>query len=136
MGGGEDENKSNSDNKPAPAPSTKGFAKSAVDGANAFLAGLERSTEGIRKPFSSSMKTVGEQSSKITEKIQYTYKRRHEFAPEIIGGSAVLGGAVFGLRRGRIAAVIGAAATGGAAYAIVYDQINLDNVPDIVFGRK
>ena len=58
------------------------------------------------------------------------YQRRHEFAPQIIGGSAVLGGGFFYLRRGRIAGLLGATACGGASYAFVYDQLVLDNVPD------
>jgi hypothetical protein len=113
-------------------PSLKSFTKATVDTANAALAGLERAT----RPITSSMKTIGETTESISEKMQYTFQRRHEFAPEIIGGSVFAGGAIMTLRRGRLAGIIGAAASGGAAYAIVYDQINFEHVPDILFGRK
>jgi hypothetical protein len=116
--------------------SLRSVVKATVDAANTALASLEQASKGVRQPVSSSLKTLGEQSSTVGEKFKYGYVRRHEFAPQLIGGSAVLGGSMMALRRGRIAGLVGAVATGGLAYAVVYDQFKMDNVPDILFGRK
>jgi hypothetical protein len=114
----------------------RSIVKTTVDSTNTALASLEQASKGVLQPVKSSLKTLGEQSSTVGETVKYTYQRRHEFAPHLIGGSAVLGGGIMALRRGRIAGLVGAVATGGLAYAAVYDQINMDNVPDIIFGRK
>jgi hypothetical protein len=114
----------------------RSVVKATVDTANTALASLEQASKGVRQPVGSSLKTLGEQSSIVGEKFKYGYQRRHEFAPQLIGGSAVLGGGMMALRRGRIAGLVGAVATGGLAYAVVYDQVNMEMVPDYIFGRK
>lgn len=106
--------------------------KAFVSGANALLV----SAESAAKPLGSAVETVKIQSMAAKDRVIYTYKRRHEFPLEIIGGSAVLGGGLGLIRRGRLAAILGAAASGGAAYAIVYDEIKLEELPDIFFGKK
>jgi hypothetical protein len=120
--------------KPSENP-LRSVVKATVDTVNTALARLEQASKGVLQPVGSSLKTLGEQSSIAGEKLKYTYQRRHEFAPQLIGGSTVLGG-MMALRSGRIAGLVGAVATGGLAYAVVYDQINMNNVPDILFGRK
>lgn len=110
--------------------------KAAVSAANSTLTTLEQSTEGARKSTANVFETVAAQSSVVTDTAKNTYNRRHEFAPELIGGSALLGGGFMALRRGRIAGVLGAAVAAGAAYAVVYDEINLERVPDLIFGKK
>lgn len=64
------------------------------------------------------------------------FRRRKEFAPHIIGSSAILGGSAVALRRGRIAGIFGASAAGAAAYGVVYDEISFDKVPDMIFGKN
>jgi hypothetical protein len=110
--------------------------KATVQATNNALASVQETTKGIRKPVESTFNIVSEKSVMVGEQLTYTFNRRHEFAPQLIGGSAVVGAAIMGLRRGRIAAVVGGVATGGMAYATVYDQINLDHVPDWIFGGK
>jgi hypothetical protein len=106
--------------------------KSLVSAANTVLGSVEE----IAKPVGSALETVKTQSVVVKDSAVYTYQRRHEFPLEIIGGSALLGGGVSLVRRGKIAGVLGAAAVGGAAYAVVYDQINLQELPDMLFGKK
>jgi len=106
--------------------------KAFVSGANSVLGTIENAA----KPVGSAAEAVKTQSIAAKDAIVYTYQRRHEFPVEIIGGSAVLGGGLGLLRRGRIAGLIGAVASGGAAYAIVYDEIKLEELPDLFFGKK
>lgn len=63
-------------------------------------------------------------------------RRRKEFAPHIISSSAILAGGFAAMRRGRIAGILGASAAGAVAYGVVYDEIIVDKVPDMIFGRK
>jgi hypothetical protein len=97
---------------------------------------VEQATGGVRKPATSAWQTVTTQASVVPDSAKSIYNRRHEFAPELIGGSVVLGGGIMALSRGRIAGVLGAAVAGGAAYAVVYDEISLQGVPDMIFGKK
>jgi hypothetical protein len=106
--------------------------KAFVSGANSILGAVENAA----KPFGAAVEAVTTQSIAAKDTIIYTYNRRHEFPLEIVGGSAALGGGLGWLRRGRIAGVLGATASGGAAYAIVYDKINVKELPDILFGKK
>ncbi len=106
--------------------------KQFVSATNSLLGGLEE----VSKPFGSAWETTKAQSMVAKDSAIYTYQRRHEFSLEIIGGSAVLGGGIGLLRRGRLAGVLAAAACGGAAYAVVYDEIKLQELPDILFGKK
>eukprot|EP00934_Nitzschia_sp_Nitz4_P003144 Nitzschia sp. Nitz4//scaffold22_size323478//316910//317281//NITZ4_000597-RA/size323478-processed-gene-0.431-mRNA-1//1//CDS//3329543207//3134//frame0 len=94
------------------------------------------SLEEVTKPIGSSWEYVKEQSSVVTDAAVTGYQRRHEFPLEIIGASAALGGGTMWLRNGRISGVLGAAVFGGAAYAVVYDEIKLEELPDMVFGKK
>jgi len=106
--------------------------KQLISATNTVLSGLE----SVAKPVGAAWGTVKTQSVVVKDSAVYTYKRRHEFPLEIIGGSALLGGGVGLLRRGRIAGLVGAAAFGGAAYAVVYDEIKLEELPDMLFGKK
>jgi hypothetical protein len=122
--------------KPTPEETIRSGIKTAVAAANNFLGSVETMTAGVKQPVESTWETVKTQSKSLADSTVYTYQRRREFAPQIIGGSAVIGGGIVALRRGRIAGVLGAAAAGGAAYAIVYDEINLETIPDYIFGKK
>ena len=106
--------------------------RSLVSVTNTVLGGLEDAA----RPVGSAFDTVKTQLVVVKDSAVYTYKRRHEFPLEIIGGSALLGGGSMLLHRGKIAGVLGAAAFGGAAYAVVYDEINLQELPDTIFGKK
>lgn len=112
------------------------YIKEAVQATNRALASVESFTEEARQPFKQGFKVARELASKLGEQASYTYQRRHEFAPEIIGGSTIVGAGVLGMSRGRVGAIIGAAGGYGVSYAIVYDQFNMQDVPDIIFGKK
>ena len=79
-------------NDKSPQESFRSGVKAIVNAVNGGLASLEQTSQGIRKPVASTWATVSTQATALSEKATYTYQRRHEFAPEIIGGSAVLGG--------------------------------------------
>mmetsp|Transcript_125912 Transcript_125912/g.187947 ORF Transcript_125912/g.187947 Transcript_125912/m.187947 type:complete len:130 (+) Transcript_125912:81-470(+) len=123
-------------NDKSPQETFRAGVKAAVEAVNSGLASIEKTTESIRIPAASTWSNMSTQASALSEKATYTYQRRHEFAPEIVGGSAFLGGGIMALRRGRVAGVLSAAIAGGAAYAVVYDEINFDQVPDMIFGKK
>lgn len=125
-------------NKPQKSPEEtfRSGVKSLVSGINSGLATLQSASEGIRKPAMSAWSTASKEATYISNQATYTYQRRHEYAPEIIGGSAVLGGGLAALRRGRLAGVLGAAMAGSAAYLVVYDEIKFDHVPELIFGKK
>jgi hypothetical protein len=123
-------------NDKSPQDAFRSGVKATVEAVNSGLASLEQTTESFRRPAASSWSSISTQASALSEKSTYTYQRRHEFAPEIIGGSAFLGGGIMALRRGRVAGALSAVIAGGAAYAVVYDEINFDRVPDMIFGKK
>ena len=110
--------------------------KMVVGAVNNTLAGLEQVTEGVRKPTKATLHSMTTNASIAGKLTKDLYNKRNEFAPQLIGGSAVLGGGIMVLRRGRIAGVVGATAAAGVAYGVVYDQFSLESVPDIVFGKK
>lgn len=106
--------------------------KQFVAATNTLLGALEETS----KPVGAAWETVKVQSTAAKDSAIYAYQRRHEFPLEIIGGSAALGGGIALWRRGRLAGVLSAAVCGGAAYAVVYDEIKLQEIPDMLFGKK
>ena len=103
-----------------------------VNGINSGLATLQKTTQPIKSVWSS----ASTQASEISEHAHHLYQRRHEFAPEIIGGSAVVGGGIAALRRGRVAGVLGAAVSGALAYGVVYDELKFDQVPEMISSLR
>ena len=115
----------------------KSSVKSGVEGTNQLLAILEEKTMSIRAPIVEGMKTAEVEGNKVAKKMWYVYERRHEYGPQIVGGSAVAMGALTSFRRrSPIASLVSAVVTGGLAYAIVYEPIPLQDIPDLVFGKK
>ena len=113
--------------------------KAAVAATNTTLANLQQVTDKVQKPVVSALQTAEDTAATARAHASAAYQRRHEFAPHLVGGSTLVGGGVMALRRGRIAGVLGAAVAGGAAYAVVYDEITFSNVPDfqeIAFGKR
>eukprot|EP00538_Stauroneis_constricta_P014146 CAMPEP_0119559688 /NCGR_PEP_ID=MMETSP1352-20130426/13080_1 /TAXON_ID=265584 /ORGANISM="Stauroneis constricta, Strain CCMP1120" /LENGTH=134 /DNA_ID=CAMNT_0007607451 /DNA_START=71 /DNA_END=478 /DNA_ORIENTATION=- len=110
--------------------------KTTVATANGALSNLQDATENTRKPIESTWKTVESHSKQAGEQIINTYNKRKEHPNEIIGGSTVAGALLMGARRGRFGALFGGAVAGGLAYAAVYDKFDLEEVPDVIFGRK
>mmetsp|Transcript_10309 Transcript_10309/g.16485 ORF Transcript_10309/g.16485 Transcript_10309/m.16485 type:complete len:129 (+) Transcript_10309:104-490(+) len=125
-----------SDNQKAPEDAFKEMIKSAVATANTGLQQLQTTVETWKQPVSSALHTVEETSTSAFRTAQTVYQRRHEFAPEIIGGTGVVTGGYFWLRRGRVAGVLAGAAGATAAYAVVYDELDIENIPNKIFGTK
>lgn len=133
-------NSSDNDSK-RPPPSEENFLKSGIKNVvNVINSGLEQlqvATNEVRRPLASTFSSVQDRTVMVGDKIGFIYERRHQYALELIGGSTLLGAGVMTLRRrGRLAGLLGAAAAGGTAYAVVYDIITLEDVPDILSGRK
>jgi hypothetical protein len=124
------------DRKPNPQDQLREVIKSVVNATNCGLSKVQGSVESWKQPVSSAIHTVEETTTSALDNIKYVYQRRHEYAPQIIGGTSVTAGGYLLLRRGRIAGVLGAAIGAGTAYAVVYDEVSLDNISDVVFGKK
>ena len=110
--------------------------KSAVDSANVGLEKLQTKFNEVKRPIDGTLHQLQDGSASLAESAKTLYQRRHEYAPEIIGGTAVTTGGYFWLRRGRIAGVLGATLGAGAAYAVVYDELDLEKTKEMVFGKK
>lgn len=114
--------------------SLKSIIKSGVAASNRALANMEESTEKIRTPVVSAMKTIESEGKTVAHQVGHVYQVRHEYAPHIIGGASLLGGLI-GLRRGRVPAVMVGSLSGFFAYLGVY-QVDISKLPDHVFGKK
>jgi hypothetical protein len=119
-----------------PQDSFKETIKSVVQTANKGLEQAQTTIESWKAPVSSTLHIIDEKGHVAMDTVKTIYQRRHEFAPEIIGGTTVTTGGYFFLRRGRLAGLLGAAVGAGAAYAVVYDEFDLNEVPNVIFGKK
>lgn len=117
--------------KPTPQETLRSGIKAAVAATNTTLASLQQVSDKVQKPVVSVLQTVEDTAATASAHAAAAYQRRHEFAPHLVGGSALLGGGIMALRRGRIAGVLGAAVAGGAAYAVAYDEITFSKLPDV-----
>ncbi|KAL3924437.1 MAG: hypothetical protein SGILL_001048 [Bacillariaceae sp.] len=125
---------SNDDNK-QPQDQLKEAIKSAVASANDGLEKFQVKFDEFKKPISSTLQTAQDGSATAMGFVKKLYQRRHEYAPEIIGGTGLVTGAYF-LRRSRFAGLLGASIGAGAAYAVVYDEFDFDKIPDVIFKDK
>jgi methanogenic corrinoid protein MtbC1 len=126
---------SSNNNKP-PLEQLKEAIKSAVSSTNESLEKLQSRVDEWKKPIFSTLQTVEQNGAMVMSTISNIYQRRHEYAPEIICGTTLMTGGYFWLRRSRLAGILGGSIGAGAAYALVYDEFQLDKVPDVLFGGK
>lgn len=115
--------------------SIKSSIKAGVNAANKVLAELEDKADTYGKPVVKSLQNIEHEGEVIANKATKFYDQRKQYAPEIIGGSALLVGGIVGLRRGKLPAVATGAVTGFLAYLGVY-ELDLHRMPDIVFGKE
>ncbi len=115
--------------------SLKSSIKAGVNSANKFLAGLEDKADEYGKPVVKSLQNIEREGEVVANKATKFYDQRKQYAPEIIGGSALLVGGIVGLRRGKLPAVTTGAAAGFLAYLGVY-ELDLHRMPDIIFGKE
>lgn len=125
---------SNDNNQPQ--DQLKEAIKSAVSSANDNLEKMQSHFNEWKKPVVSTLQSVEHQGALVANTVTNLYQRRHEYAPELIGGTTLATGGYFLLRRGRLAGLLGGAMGAGAAYAVVYDEFQLDKVPEVLFGEK
>jgi len=114
----------------------KASIRNSVEATNRTLASLEEKSREVSQPVVKGLKTVEEEGSYVATKAIHAYERRHEFGPHIVVGTAFLAGSVVALRRGRIAGVFSSILGGGAAYLAIYPPISLEELPDVIFGKK
>mmetsp|Transcript_12979 Transcript_12979/g.30314 ORF Transcript_12979/g.30314 Transcript_12979/m.30314 type:complete len:132 (-) Transcript_12979:69-464(-) len=128
---------SGDDNK-NPQEQFKELIKSGVEAANNGLRIAQTTYTSIKEPMSSAMQSFEENGSVAFEQAKTVYMKRKQYAPEIMGGTAVVSGGYLLLRRGKIAGVLGAAIGAGAAYSVVYDEfpVEFEKIPDMIFGKK
>lgn len=110
--------------------------RQSVDAANGFLSSLHGTFKSVQGPIHNVSESLKESSSKVTNTAMTIFERRHEFGPHIVIGSGVLVGGIFALRRGRISGALGGALASSAAYMSIYNPVPLDDVPDLIFGKK
>lgn len=110
--------------------------KISVDATNDMLAKAEESTLAVQKPIVETMRKVEDEGSKRITQGWHIYERRHEFGPHIVGGTALVFGGLAAMRRGRIPGVATAAIAGGISYVLVYEPFPLQDIPDMMFGKK
>jgi len=112
------------------------YISAAVRATNGFLSSLQERTEGLREPVVRGMEKVERRGSDLASSALIAYERRHEFGPYIVAGTATAVGGFVLIRRGKIPAVVTATAAAGLSYFAVYETIPLDDIPEILFGRK
>lgn len=108
----------------------------AVEATNHLLAELQSTTEKVQRPIVAGLDTVSKEGSYVAANVMHAYERRHEYGPLLVLGTSAVVGGVVTLRRGRVPAVIGASLAGGLAYLAVYESIDVQKIPDYLFGTK
>eukprot|EP00536_Pseudo-nitzschia_multiseries_P015659 jgi/Psemu1/312332/fgenesh1_kg.927_\ len=121
-----------------PQEQFKELIKSGVNAANSGLRLAQATFLNIKEPMSSAIQSIEDNGSVAFANAKTVYMKRKQYAPEIMGGTAVATGGYLLLRRGKIAGVLGAAIGAGAAYSVVYDEfpIELEKIPSSIFGKK
>jgi len=102
----------------------------AVSLTNLGLSKLEQISKNIQAPVVQSFGKIGKDSHRLLDVASSAYDKRREYAPQIIASCVVSTGAMFTLRRGRVAGILGASVAGAAAYSFVYDKISVTGVFD------
>ena len=121
-----------------PQEQFKELIKTAVNTTNSVLGSVQSTYDNVAKPIISTYESIEKNTSIAYESAQNVYAKRKQYAPEIMVGTATLMGGYSYLRRGKIAAILGAAAGTGIAYSVVYDEfpVEVEKLPDIIFGKK
>lgn len=107
-----------------------------VGAANKMLAALETTSSELSQPLAKGLSAVEQQGSSAATTAWHVYERRHEFGPYLVLGSAFTVGGITALRRGRFPGVFSGAVTAGMAYVAIYEPIPLEDIPDLLFGKK
>ncbi|VEU43688.1 unnamed protein product [Pseudo-nitzschia multistriata] len=127
-----------SDDSKDPQEQFKELIKSGVSAANNGLRLAQTTFLNFKEPISSTLQSIEENGAVASKNAKTIYMKRKQYAPEIMGGTAVATGGYLWLRRGRIAGVFGAVIGAGAAYSIVYDEFPTEfvDLPNVIFGKK
>jgi len=92
----------------------------AVSTTNTLLAHLEQTNTTANTHIVSRIRPIGENLRVGLQRSFIAYEQRRNYGVPIVVGSAVVVGAVVGVRRGKIPAVVMSAATGLGSYVGVY----------------
>jgi hypothetical protein len=103
-----------------------------VEATNLLLARLHSATVTLNHQVSESMKG----GVVAITKLRHAYQRRQEYGPHIVAGGAVAVAGFVGLRRGRLPGILTGVLTGSVLYVAVYEPYLIENIPDIVFGKR
>ena len=124
--------------KKDPQEEFKELIKTAVNTTNNMLGLAQTTFQNVTEPLSSTYESVEKNTSIAYETAKDVYAKRKQYAPEIMVGTATLTGGYSWLRRGKIAAIFGAAVGTGVAYSVVYDEfpVEVEKIPDIIFGKS
>ena len=127
-----------SDDKKDPQEQLKEFIRIGVSAANNGLQLAQTTFYNVKEPLSSTLQSAGENGAVAMETTKTVYAKRKQYAPQLMGGTAIVTGGYFLLRRGRIAGILGAAAATGVAYSVVYDEfpVDFEKLPNVIFGKN
>lgn len=100
--------------------SLKAAIKKVVDVTNSTLAIFEQNTEETSTAFVSKFSSIVRQAKYIATRGMATYEQRGNYAPQIIGGTALVVGGAVALRRGRFPGALAGGLGGAAAYGSIY----------------
>lgn len=109
----------------------KGGVKKGVDMTNKMLASVQQATMPVGKAFA----VAEREGTNMMNTCSDLYKKRKQYGPHIVGGSAVVAGGITAMRRGRIPGLVAATLVGGVATLAVY-EVNLSQAAEKVFGKK
>jgi hypothetical protein len=127
-----------SDDKKDPQEQLKELIKIGVSATNSGLQLAQTTFQNFKEPLSSTLQTAEDKGAVAMETAKTVYAKRKQYAPQLMGGTAVFTGGYLWLRRGRIAGILGAAAGTGVAYSVVYDEfpVDFEKLPNMIFGKN
>jgi len=126
------------DDKKDPVDQLKEIIKIGVTATNTGLNVAQTAYEKFKEPLTSTYQSFEENSSVAAEHAKALYAKRKQYGPEIMTTTAAFSGGYFWLKRGKIAAIFGAALGTSVAYSVVYDEfppIDAEKFPNMIFGK-
>lgn len=104
-----------------------------VDSVNAGLAATEKATVKVRAPVNQAWEKASDFEQKLEKQMNVLYKRRNEIGPQVVAGSALVGGLLSMIRRRSIFRFVGGSVlAGGLAYITVFEPIPIKKIPALI----
>mmetsp|Transcript_7638 Transcript_7638/g.14870 ORF Transcript_7638/g.14870 Transcript_7638/m.14870 type:complete len:161 (-) Transcript_7638:262-744(-) len=109
---------------------------SLVDGMNQGLAAAEKSVKKVQAPVNQAWHQASALEQKVEAQMDALYRKRSEIGPQVVAGSAVVGGLLSLIRKRSIFRFMGGAVlTGGLAYIVTYEPIPVKRIPDMIMDQ-